>query len=436
MSKVIKRREKDAILQSLRAGVVPKIGLQHIQVGRKKELEAMISDFDRVENDGSFVRFTIGKYGSGKSFFLNLSRAIALSRNMVVINADITTERRLNGTNGQARSLYAELMRNLATRSKTEGGALSNIVEKWVSDVEYKVKQGGGAQGDVKGEIQKKLKPLQELVSGYDFADVLEKYYEGYVSMNDRLQDAALRWLRAEYTTKTEAREDLGVRNIIDDKNIYDYLKLFGSFTGMAGYSGLVVNIDEMGVFSHRLNNASARNNNYEMLLRIVNDCLQGSVSRLGFVFAGTEEFLSDRRRGVASYEALWARLSLGSFVKDGLKDYSGPVIQLDNLTLEDLYVLLMNIREVYFSEQGNSAIFPAEAIEAFISWCSYKMGAEFFLKPREVVREFVGVLSVLEQNPEKNWQDLLGNYSRAFEDDVQDDTPVDDEDELSSFKL
>lgn len=409
MSGSIKPRERDAILQSLRAGVVPRVGLRHIQVGRKEEVTAILCDLDQIDNGGATVRFIIGRFGAGKSFFLNLARMVALEKSFVVAQADITPDKRLHATGGQARSLFAELMSNLAIRSKPEGGALPSVVERWISDLDYKLRSGGTSESDMPKAIYEHLKPLQDLVSGYDFATVIGKYYEGFQSGNDGLMACAIRWLRAEYTTKTEARQDLGVRSIIDDENIYDYLKLMAAFVQMAGYSGLLVSFDEMGVLSHRLNSSQARNANYEMILRIVNDCLQGNVSGIGFVFAGTDSFLDDKRRGLASYEALATRLADNSFATGGLRDFSGPVIRLQNLSPEDMYVLLHNIRNVFALGDPAKHIVPDDALSAFLTHCAKTLGAEFYRTPRDAVKGFVGLLSVLDQNPDTDWRSLVG---------------------------
>jgi hypothetical protein len=408
MSSAIKPRERDAILQSLRAGVVPRIGLRHLQVGRKDEVAAVLDDLGRIERGGSAVRFIIGRFGAGKSFFLNLARMVALERKFVVAQADITTERRLHGSGGQARSLYAELMQNLTTRAKPEGGAMASIVERWVSDVDHEIRLAGGVDTDVVKAVGDRLKPLQDLVSGYDFAMVIAKYTEGFQSHNEALMSSALRWLRAEYHTKTEARQDLAVRAIIDDGQFYDYLKLFASFVRLAGFAGLLVNIDEMGVLSHRLNHPQARNANYESILQIVNDCLQGNVCGISFLFGGTDTFLEDRRRGMASYEALATRLAENAFARGGLKDFSGPVIRLSNLSPEDLFVLLHNIRSVFALGHPAKYVIDEEGIQAFMNHCATTLGAEFFLTPRDAVKAFVGLLSVIEQNPGVNWQTLL----------------------------
>jgi len=407
----LKQRERDAIIQSLSAGVVPRIGLEHIQVGRKNEVSAILSDLEKIQNDGASIRFIIGRYGSGKSFFLNLCRIVALEKKFVVAQADISLERRLYSRENQARALYTELVHNFAVRAKPEGGALRGLVERWISDLDQRLKKLGRSNEEILQQIPQELNCLQDFVSGYDFATVLSKYFEGYQKSDDQLMSSAIRWLSGEYSTKTEARQDLGVRTIIEDEMIYDYLKLWGRFVKMAGYSGLLVNLDEMGVLSHRLNNVQARNSNYETILHIVNDCLQGSVSGVGFIFAGTDEFLKDQRRGLVSYGALERRLA----VKDtyniaGLKDFSGPVIELDNLSKEDTYVLLHNIRNVFAFEDPKKYLIPDAGIEGFLRHCQKTLGAEFFLTPGDIIKSYVRMLSILEQNPGTSWEVLLNN--------------------------
>lgn len=436
MSSKIKPQEKDAILQSLSAGVVPRIGLQHIQVGRKDEVLAVISDLERIKNGGSAIRFVIGRYGSGKSFFLNLIRTVSLDRKFVVVQADITTERRLQGSGGKARALYSELMKNMATRSKPSGGAISSIVQRWVSDVDYSVRQTGGGNKEVAEKIHKQLEPLRDLVSGYDFGTVIAKYVEGFHDSNGSLMESCLRWLRAEYTTKTEAKQDLEVRTIIEDSNIYDYLKLFAQFVKMAGYTGLIVNIDEMVVLTHRLNNKLSRESNFEMILTILNDCLQGSVSGIGFIFAGTDDFLENSRRGLFSYEALERRLSGAGIVAEGLKDFSGPVIRLPQLTNEEIYVLLYNIRNVFALGDKSKYLVPDDALKAFLNHCHKTLGSEMFGTVGDIAKSFTKFLYLLKQNPQIKWESLLEKtpVEKTPEPDM---TPIDDENEdLVSLKL
>lgn len=441
----ITERERSAILSSLAAGVVPRIGLHHVQVGRKAEVAAELQDLQKIADGSSAVRFIVGRFGAGKSFFLNLVQTVALERKLVVARADITTDRRLHASNGQARSLFSELMKNLSTRNRPEGGALASLIERWVGNIAHEVSESAsiGGASDNGQAVQKRLtdlcKPLQDLVSGYDFATVIGQYYRGYLEHNEALQTAAIRWLRAEYTTKTEARQDLGVRSIIDDDSFYDYLKLFAKFVRIAGYTGLLVCLDELVVLSHRLNSKVARNNNYEAVLRILNDCLQGGVEGLGVVFAATDDCMFDKRRGLFSYEALASRLASNRFAADGLVDLSGPVLKLGNLTPEDCFVLLHNIRRVQARGDEAKHPIPDAGIEAYLHSCEQRMGAAYFQTPRETVKDFVNLLNVLEQNPGADWRKLIGEIKTS---DVQTSDPAvadaaeQDEDDLATFKV
>ena len=427
----IKRRERDTIIQALRAGVVPRLGLQHIQVGRVREIEELVRDVERIGEGGAAIRFVIGEYGSGKTFFLNLIRLVALEKGMVVVSADMAPDRRLHATGGQARSLYAEMTRNASTRTKPDGGAMASIVERFASQSVRAAETTDRQPGEV---IREKLAHLEDLTGGYDFATVVSRYWEGFETGDEELKSAALRWLRAEYSTRTDARNALGVRAIIDDSNVYDQLKLLALFVRAAGYLGLVASLDEL-VNLYKLTSSRARSANYEQILRILNDVLQGSASHLGFMLGGTPEFLMDTRRGLYSYEALQSRLAENTFARDGLVDMSGPVIRLANLTPEDMYVLLANIRRVM---QGEDASLPDDALTAFMTHCSSRIGDAYFRTPRNTVTAFVNLLSVLEQNPDANWRELIGSVDVAEDggDDMSDSTDGSADDELASFRL
>jgi hypothetical protein len=439
----IKPKHREAIIQSLRAGVVPRVGQQHIQVGRHDEVKALVADIDRVADAGSAIRFIIGEYGSGKTFFLNLVRSIALERNLVAIHADLSPDRRLHATGGQARSLYAELMRNIATRSKPDGGAMAGVVEKFVTSALAEARSGGVAVEEV---IRARLASLQELVGGYDFAHVIEAYWRGHDSGNEDLKESALRWLRGEYTTKTDARTHLGVRTIVSDANVYDQLKLFARFVRLAGYGGLLIVLDEL-VNLYKLANTQARNSNYEQILRILNDVLQGTAEGMGILLGGTPEFLLDTRRGLYSYSALQSRLAQNQFATNGLVDYSGPVLSLSQLTKEDLYVLLANVRNVYALGEATKFLVPDEALEAFMHHCSARIGDAYFRTPRNTITAFVSLLSVLEQNAEASWRELLGAVNIAAERNPDLEGEIEDEptgvppaagedDDLASFRI
>ncbi|HEX3724384.1 MAG TPA: ATP-binding protein [Nitrolancea sp.] len=408
----IRAKDRDAIIQSLAAGVVPRRGQQHIQVGRAAEVSALLRDVERIIDGGSAVRFVIGEYGAGKTFFLQLVRSIALEKNLVTIHADLGPDHRLQASGGQARGLYAELMRNMSTRSLPEGGALTSVVERFVSSAMQESRQRGV---DPELVIRERLANLAEMVGGYDFAEVIAAYWRGHDTGNDALKSDAVRWLRAEFTTKTDARMALGVRTIIDDSNFYDQLKLLGRFVHLAGYQGLFVVLDEM-VNLYKLANTQARLANYEQILRIVNDCLQGSAEYLGFLMGGTPEFLMDTRRGLYSYEALQSRLAENQFAVNGLKDLSGPVIRLANLSPEELYVLLTKLRQVQAGGDPERYLLPDEALVAFMEYCSRRIGDAYFRTPRNSIKAFVQLLQILEQNPTADWRELLG----AVEVDVE----------------
>ena len=434
MNAPIRPKERDAVVQSLRAGVVPRTGQHLIQVGRIREIETLVSDMVRVADGGSSFRLVIGEYGAGKTFFLNLVRSIAMEKKLVVASADLNPDRRLHASGGQARSLYAELMRNLATRTKPEGGALGGIVEKFIATAKSEAKEAGRSTEDV---IRQKLEHLTELVNGYDFADVIAAYYRGFEEGNEQLKSDAVRWLRGEYTTKTDAKAALGVRTYVDDAAVYDQLKLMARFVRLAGFSGLLVSLDEL-VNLYKLANAQARNSNYEQILRILNDSLQGTAVGLGFTLGGTPEFLLDTRRGLYSYPALQSRLAQNTFASSELVDFSGPTVRLSSLSPEDFYVLLQKLRHVYAAGDTAKYLLPDQGIASFMEHCSKRIGETYFRTPRTTITSFINLLAVLEQNPGTEWQTLLGGLEVAADTGATGDLAVEVEegDEFASFKL
>ncbi|GHV83417.1 DUF2791 domain-containing protein [Spirochaetia bacterium] len=428
MSAVIRPKDRDAVVQSLRAGVVPRTAQHLIQVGRKLEIDAVLQDINRIIDGGETLRFVIGEYGSGKTFFLNLTRAVAMEKGIVTANADLTPDKRLHATGGYAKALYMELMRNLSTRTKPEGGAMNAVVERFISTAITESKETGSNAGTV---IQTKLSKLSELVNGYDFADVINQYWEGYDKDNDTKKSDAVRWLRGEFDTKTDARKALGVRKIVDDSNWYDQLKLFAQFVRLAGYAGFLVCLDEM-VNIYKLANKQARNSNYEQILRIVNDSLQGNAVGLGFIMGGTPEFQLDTRRGMFSYDALRRRLSENSFAKQqNLVDFSGPVIRLSSLTQEDFFVLLEKIRIVYAYGDESKTLLPHSAIEVFMQHASKQLGNEYFRTPGTTITAFINLLAVLEQNKGTDWKKVLGKIEVTKDSGASRDSALSEDDDL-----
>lgn len=438
--KRIRLKEKDAIIQSLKSGVTPKIGIQHIQVGRINEIKALYKDIERISEGGSAFRLIIGDYGSGKTFFLSVIRSIALERKLVTINADLSPDRRLHATSGQARNLYSELMRNLSTRNKPDGNALSSVVERFITLAR---KEADQKQVEVSNVIHERLSHLTELVGGYDFAKVIDAYWRGHETDDEELKSNAVRWLRAEYTTKTDARKDLDIRSIISDGSLYDTLKLMSLFVRQAGYEGLLVNLDEM-VNLYKLSSTQARTSNYEQILRVLNDCLQGSAEYIGFLLGGTPEFLLDPRRGLYSYEALQSRLAENSFAqRAGVIDYSSPALHLASLTPEELFILLKNLRHVFAGGDTSKYSVPDDALKAFLYHCNQTIGDAYFRTPRNTIKAFLDMLAILEQNPSMQWSELIGEIS------IEQEKPSDigeitinqaegspDSEDLASFKL
>lgn len=410
----VPKRVSTALLNSLSAGVVPRVGLEHVAVGRKQEIEALLRDLDNVADGGAAYRFIIGRYGSGKSFMLQLLRNYAMDRDFVVADVDLSPERRLAGSKGQGRNTYRELMRNLSTRTRPDGGALPLVLERWISGVQAQVVKDSGlrptdqAIGDlVEVRIIEVINEMEGMVHGFDFASVLAAYWRGHRLGEDYLKDSALRWLRGEFATKTEARNSLGVRVIVDDDGWYDYLKLLARFVVSIGYKGLLVLIDE-AVNLYKITHTAAREGNYHKLLAMFNDTMQGKAEHLGILMGGTPRFLEDQRRGLYSYEALRSRLAASRFEQNGLRDMAGPVIRLQTLTHEEIYVLLTRLQAVHSSHYAYERQFAPFELQDFMQQVANRLGADALLTPREIVRDFISALNILQQNPAMTLSQLI----------------------------
>ncbi len=409
--KKIPRRHASVILRSIGAGVVPTIGLEYIAVGRKAEMEAILGDLLDIEAGGGAFRFIVGRYGSGKSFMLQLTRNSAMARGFLVANADLSPERRLTGAKGQGLALYRELMANLSSKAHQEGNALESVLQRWIKTVQSEVEAAGCGTDDpafpdeVRKGILQTANDMQEYIYGYDFAHVLLKYWDGYRTEQDELRQSALRWLRGEYVKKTDARA-LGVSQIITDETWYEAVKLLARLSKKLGYAGLIILIDE-SVNLSRISNRIARENNYEKLLTMFNDVMQGRTQNLGFFIGGTPEFVENDRRGLYSYEALRSRLRPSRLAKDGVVDFSGPIIRLETLNNEELYLLLERLRDVFCSYHKISSILTQEQMIAFMGTATGRIGADALLTPREISREFVSLMWMLQQNPGMSYETI-----------------------------
>ncbi|MEE3420332.1 MAG: ATP-binding protein [Lachnospiraceae bacterium] len=417
----VPKRIAAAVINSLKGGVVPRLGLPYITVGRKHEIEALLHDVDVISEGGASFRFIEGKYGSGKSFLLQTIRSYVMDRNFVVVDADLSPERRLQGTRGQGLATYRELVRNMSTKTRPEGGALPLILDRWMSGVEAETAEKSGlAPGDtafekaVETNLMGVIRSMQELVHGFDFARLLTMYYRASVTGDDETKGMVLKWFRGEYATKTEAKRELGVTVIITDDDWYDYLKLFAWFLVRAGYSGLYIMIDEL-VNIYKIPNAITRQYNYEKMLTMYNDTMQGKARYLGILMSGTPQCVEDRRRGIYSYEALRSRLADGKFSKEGARDLLAPVIHLEPLTAEEMLVLTGKLAEIHAELYGYEVNLTDQDLAAFIQMEYARIGADRQITPREVIRDFIELLDLLYQHPGKKPADLLGSDEFSY---------------------
>lgn len=416
----IPRRIAQTIINSLKGGVVPRIGLPYIAVGRRREVEALLHDVDIVGNGGASFRFIVGKYGSGKSFLLQTIRNHVMDRNFVVADADLSPERRLQGNQGQGLATYRELLRNLSVKSKPEGGALTLVLDRWISNVQTDTAVATGLTLDdnafapaVEQRIMNVIRSMQNLVHGFDFARLLSLYYRAFTEGDDELKGKVLKWFRGEYATKTEARQELGVTVIISDDDWYDYLKLLAYFFRQAGYAGLMVFIDEL-VNIYKIPNSISRQYNYEKMLTMYNDALQGKAQYIGMVMSGTPQCVEDRHRGIYSYEALRSRLQEGKFAQSqGVQDLMGPVLRLQPLTSEEMLVLTEKLADIHATLYGYERKVNDNDLADFIKIEYGRIGADEHITPREVIRDFIELLDILYQNPTTDLRALL--QSDAF---------------------
>lgn len=409
----VPKRIAATLINSLKGGVVPRIGLPYITVGRKDEIAALLRDLELVADGGASFRFIVGAYGSGKSFLLQTIRNHAMGNGFVVADADLSPERRLQGTRGQGLATYRELVRNLATKTRPEGGALTLILDRWISGVCTRVAQEGippdsaGFSESVERRIRLQIQGLEEMVHGFDFARLLTLYYRAHAEGDEETKARVVKWFRGEYRTKTEARGELGVNICITDDDWYEYLKLFAAFLQGAGYSGLVVCIDEL-VNLCKIPNAVTRQYNYEKILAMYNDAMQGKAKHLGIIMGGTPQSVEDRRRGIYSYEALRSRLAEGRFAREGLRDMMAPVIRLEPLDHEELYVLVDKLADIHAGYFGYDRGLTGDDLAEFLRIELGRVGASSHITPREIIRDFIEMLDILWQNPQERVLDLL----------------------------
>jgi hypothetical protein len=434
MARKVPKRIATSIINSLKGGVVPRVGLEYVAVGRKLEIEALLHDVENVTDGGASFRFIVGKYGSGKSFLLQTIRNYSMDKNMVVIDADLSPERKLSGTRGQGLATYRELIKNMSTKTKPDGGALPLILEKWISKVKAEVLLEKHYDGEsqefisaVNTKIYEVLNNVESLVNGFDFAKVISIYWKACIDCNDDTKSCALRWLRAEYSTKSQAKQDLGISIIITDDNWYDYIKVFALFLVKAGYSGMLILIDELENL-YKISNSITRQNNYEKLLAIYNDALQGKAEYIGIIMGGTPRCIEDNRRGLFSYEALKSRLDDGKFTKEGQRDLFAPIIRLEPLISEEMYVLIEKLSTIHTAIYDYDCRITQNELISFLEIEYKRIGANNNITPREVIRDFIELLNIAFQNPNKTIIDIMGTDQFEFNKNEVDEEEIDEE--------
>lgn len=416
----IPKRIASVIINSLKGGVVPRIGLPYITVGREHEINALLHDIEIISEGGASFRFIAGRYGSGKSFLLQTIRNYAMDRNFVVVDADLSPERRLQGTRGQGLATYKELIRNMSTRTRPEGGALTLILDRWINSVQSEAMDSLGCGFDdprLAPETERRIRgvvgELSEMVHGFDFAKLLTIYYKAYIGGDDESKAKVVKWFRGEYSLKSEAKAEIGVNIIVTDDDWYDYIKLFAAFLKRAGYDGMLILIDEL-VNIYKIPNSITRQYNYEKILTMYNDALQGKAHHLGIIMSGTLQCIEDQRRGVYSYEALRSRLEQGRFGSDEHSDMLAPVIKLNPLSYEEMLVLTEKLADIHAELFGYERTLGQEELIAFIKIEYGRIGADKNITPREVIRDFIELLNISFQNPGLTVSQLLG--SEGFE--------------------
>ena len=413
MTKQVPTRIANVLMNALKGGVVPRTGLEYITVGRTQEIAAILHDIEMIEEGSASFRFIVGKYGSGKSFLLQTIRNYATAKGFAVVDADLSPERRFAGTKGQGLATYKELIQNLSTKSKPDGGALPLVLEKWISGIQMAVKTEQEAEGEefdklVERQIYAVAGSLEGMVNGFEFAKAVVLYWKAYKEDDSALKSNVLKWFRGEYATRKEAKEDLGINFIVTDETWYDFLKLFAAFLVGAGYKGMLVVIDEL-VNIFKIPNSITRANNYEKILTMYNDVLQGKAKHIGFLMGGTPQCIEDKYKGVFSYEALRSRLAEGHFATADVKDMSAPIIRLKMLSQEEMYILVEKLLHIHAQLYHYEPAMTQEDLVYFLTVEYKRVGAETHITPREIIRDFIELLNILHQNPQKTIAEILG---------------------------
>lgn len=417
MNNRINPKEADNIIKALEAGVVPRRGIQHLLVGRHKEVEEVILILDNIKQGESDIRFWVGDFGSGKSFMMRTIESLAVQKNFAVSTIDLTPTRRFYASDGKAQSLYNEIVDNIIIQTSQDGNAIKTIIEEWINSIITSVSERDKIPAsqllvkENKGIIEKEIlnitSSFKSVGLSYELGQAISKYYEGLMEDNQVLKLKALRWIRGDISTKTESKNELGIKRIINDDNWYEAIKNLAELFSDIGYSGFVINFDE-AVNLYKLPMSQTRERNYEKILNIFNECKSNTARGLFVNFGATRKTIFDERRGMSSYGALKGRLGNESSLDSKLINTNKTVLPLKPLTTEEIYTLLENLKNIYNIHYRLDIDMTMENIKLYMEEQLNRPGALEFLTPRAVIKDFLEILDMIRQNPDVETETII----------------------------
>lgn len=421
--KRIPKRKAIVLLNALQGGVVPRVGLGYISVGREQEINALLRDIEVIENGGSTFRLISGNYGTGKTFLIQTIKEYLLDKGFVTCDCDLSPERCFIGTNGKNKGLatFQKLVSNISIKTCPEGGALQYILDDFISKIVMDEENNTSAASNINSKesarksFQKFLIPFRTKVHGIEFTNILLRYYDAYQSNDFDEINRCLKWLKGEYRLRSEVKNDFGSSIMITDDDWFDFLDLYVTLFKIIGFKGLFIMFDEV-INLFRIINPSYRLKNYEKVLNMYNDTLQGKVKNVGIILAGTPESIYDSTKGLFSYEALKSRLYFANPLQTKINPLS-PIITLSPLTQSDLVVLLERLSVIHSEVTGyNNEI----SLEEILSFLQYVYGhSEVVATTRSIIRDFLNLLNTKNDDNSLSFEDVLKNIAPSSDIEV-----------------